>query len=62
MTRDEFFEFCRDRIEAQSLARRRKRIDSVRPHDPLLAQRLARELELEEVTADQARAALARTG
>jgi hypothetical protein len=58
MTTDEYRSFCEARASGQSV---RRRPESVRPHDPVLAKRLALELTAAEATDDQARAALLRT-
>ena len=58
MTRDSYHDFCEARASGQPV---RRRPESIRPHDPVLAMRLARELEVAEATDDQARAALQRS-
>jgi hypothetical protein len=57
MSRDEYRDFCAARAEGRHV---RRRPESIRAHDPVLASRLRQELEAEAVTNDQARAALAR--
>lgn len=59
MTPEEYTAFCRDRADGRPS---RRRPESIRPHDPLLAMRVAKEQEAEKATDDQARSSLRRTG
>ena len=62
MTRDELRAELILRLQQNDSERdrRKRRIDSVRPHDPVLAMRLIKELEAAEIADDQARVTLAR--
>lgn len=57
MTRASYLSFLAARADGQPA---RRKPESIRPHDPLLAMRLQREIEAAEATDDQARAALKR--
>lgn len=59
MSPAEYRAFLSDRAEGRPV---RRRPDSIRPHNPLLAMRVAMEQEAEKATDDQARAALRRAG
>lgn len=64
MTRDQLRDELLERVQRNESERerRRRKIESIRPHDPILAMRLAKELEAAEVADDQARVTLARGG
>lgn len=59
MSRDEYLEFLGARADGKPAKRRPA---SIRPHDPLLAMRVANEQEAETAVNEQAKSALRRAG
>lgn len=59
MSREEYLEFCAARAEGRPA---RRKPESIRPFDGVLAKRVELELEAARATDDQARSALRRAG